>query len=394
MIKNKKIALVYDRVNTPHGGAEKVLLALHELFPNAPLFTSVYDPTQARWANVFTVIPSFVNKIPFAKNHHRLLAWLMPLAFESFDFSEYDIIISITSAEAKGIITNTNQTHICYLLTPTRYLYSHKEEHQNLLIKKSTNLLINKLLLGIPAKILLSTFHFLLSYLHWWDQAAKDRPDYIIPISNLVRKRTKKYYDRETEEVVYPPVDIKSFDHLSIIHHPSSINEPYYLIISRLVSYKKIDLAVKACQELGKNLIIIGDGPEKDKLSSIINHKSSTINFLGTVNQKTAQNYLENCQTLIIPAIEDFGITGLEALAAGKPVILQKDSGVAEIIKNKQYGMHIEAETASDLKKAISKSEKTTFDPEKLKNEADQYSTKQFQDRFSRAILQCCENTK
>jgi hypothetical protein len=126
MKQKMKVALVYDRVNTPYGGAEKVLLSLHELFPAAPLYTSLYNPKKAHWANIFEVKASFLNSIPFLKNNHQLIAFLMPLAFESFDFSQYDLVISITSAEAKGVITKPQTTHLCYLLTPPRYLYSHK----------------------------------------------------------------------------------------------------------------------------------------------------------------------------------------------------------------------------------------------------------------------------
>src|SRR5258708_2622600 len=167
-----KVALVYDRVNTHYGGAENVLLALHQIYPSAPLYTSVYNPQTATWAKVFDVRTSFLQKFPFAKKFHRLYVALMPLAFESFDLSEFDIVISISSAEAKGVLTKPNQLHVCYLLTPTRYLWSHAEEYQ-------------KDWLTGPIRALI------FNYLRWWDQSAALRPDIFIPISQLVAERCR-----------------------------------------------------------------------------------------------------------------------------------------------------------------------------------------------------------
>ena len=191
---NPKIALVYDHVNTPYGGAEKVLLALNKAFPNAPLFTSVYHP-RAKWAKVFKIKTSFLQKIPFANSLHRFFAPLMPLAFESLNFSEYDIIISVTSATAKGIITKPNQIHICYMLTPTRYLHSHRTHYEKT---------------HWPFKIPIISFisRKIFDYLAWWDQIASNRPDLIIPISNLVKKRVKKYYHSLSHDVIYPPINL------------------------------------------------------------------------------------------------------------------------------------------------------------------------------------------
>ena len=189
-----RIALVYDRVNTPYGGAEKVLLALHQAFPQAPLFTSVFHP-RAVWAKIFKIKTSFLQKVPFANQLHRFFVPLMPLAFESLDLSMYDIIISVTSAEAKGIITRPNQLHVCYMLTPTRYLYSHRAHYEQT---------------HWPFKIPLLNFFSrkLFDYLTWWDQVAAQRPDVIIPISGLVKKRIEKYYQRAVSDVIYPPVDL------------------------------------------------------------------------------------------------------------------------------------------------------------------------------------------
>ncbi|MBU2632511.1 glycosyltransferase family 4 protein, partial [Patescibacteria group bacterium] len=178
-----KVALAYDKVNK-WGGAERVLLALCKIFPNAPLYTSVYNKETASWASVFNVKTSFLQKIPFAKSRHDLLAPLMPLAFESFDFSDYDLVISVTSESAKGIITNSKTKHICYFLTPTRYLWSGYRDYFKNPLKRT---------MAIP----------FVNYLKKWDIAASKRPDVFIGISKEVKARIKKYYKRDSI-IIYP----------------------------------------------------------------------------------------------------------------------------------------------------------------------------------------------
>ena len=187
-LQKLKIAVVYDRVNK-WGGAERVLLTLHEMFPDAPLYTSVYDERSAPWAKVFPkVYTSFLQKIPFAKSNHEYLGWLMPMVFEQFDFGEYDLVISVTSEAAKGIITRPGTMHICYLLTPTRYLWSGYEGYfKNPFLRFFSKPVIN--------------------YLRAWDKIAAMRPDKIIAISTEVRRRIKKYYGRDSE-IVFPPCKI------------------------------------------------------------------------------------------------------------------------------------------------------------------------------------------
>src|SRR5258708_4834311 len=236
-----RVAIVYDRVNK-WGGAERVLLSLHEIFPEAPLYTSVYSKEKAKWVAVFPFVKtSFLQKIPLAKNHHEFLSPLMPFAFESFDFSEYDLVISVTSEFAKGIITQSQTKHICYCLTPTRYLWSGYEEYfGNTLSRKSANFLIN--------------------YLRRYDVVAAQRPDLMIAISTEVQDRIKKYYGRDSK-IIFPPVDIFQIS-------KKTLNE-YYLVVSRLVKYKKVDLAIRAFNELGLPLIIVGAGSEEKKLKRL-----------------------------------------------------------------------------------------------------------------------------
>jgi glycosyltransferase involved in cell wall biosynthesis len=366
-----KVALVYDRVNTKFGGAENVLLALHELFPKAPLYTFVYDSKKAVWAKSFKVIPSFVNKIPFANKLHRYLAWLAPLAFESFDLSGFDLVISITSAEAKGVITNASQTHICYLLTPPRYLYQDK----NLELE-------SKIWLKWP--VIKQLANLLIKYLTWWDQAAIHRPDFIIPISNKVKARVKKFYNLNTEPVIYPPIN----SDVKILHPTSYIPNSYYLIISRLVPYKRLDLAIKAFNQLSKKLIIIGEGPQFSKLTKMAN---KNIQFLGSVNQEKLNQLLANCTALVMPQIEDFGIAALEANAHLKPVIIHKSSGACELITDRIHGVWFNNQNARELIKAVATLESLNFDKNKLKANALKYQKNIFISNFKDKI---CSKTK
>lgn len=345
-----KIALVYDRVNK-FGGAERVLLALHEIWPSAPLYTSVYNPETAPWAKVFKVRTSFMQNIPFAKTHHELFPWLTPLAFEQFDFSEYDVVISVSSAEAKNIITTPKTLHICYCLTPTRYLWS----GNNLYPK--------------------SFFRSLLSVkLRMTDQIASQRPDKYIAISKTVSQRIKKYY-RQESEVIYPPVDTDKFK-------LSKKSEDFFLLVSRLVPYKKVDLAIKVFNRLNKKLVIIGTGSEEKYLKSIA---SENIEFLGQkLTDFELLGYYKSCRALIFPSVEDFGIVSLEAQACGKPVIVNNQGGASESIINNKTGLCFKTE--AQLTNIIKNFDQFKFDPEICRQNAMKFDIKIFKNKFQKYV--------
>src|SRR5579859_1354621 len=360
-----KIAIVYDRVNTPFGGAENVLLALHEIFPDAPLHTSVYDPERASWAKVFQIKTSFLQRLPFAKKLHRIFVPLMPLAFESFDFSGFDVVISVTSAEAKGILTKPNQLHICYLLTPTRYLWSHAEEYEQHWL---TGWLRKKIF----------------AYLRWWDEAAAERPDMYIPISRLVAQRCQMFYHRKTEAVIYPSVGI-----ISKKLSPSTTSGNYYLIVSRLVPYKRIDLAIQVCQNLGRDLIIIGEGPDLHRLKKLAKSESTTakIQFLQAVQPAEVVGYYQDCRAFLALAEEDFGMTALEAMSFGKPVIIYSPSGSAELVKEGIGGIHFFSQTPVGLSEAMHIFESRHWDAKKIQHHVSDQTRARFQEEFKRKIL-------
>lgn len=371
---NPKIALIYDRVNTTYGGAEQVLLALLKKYPNAVLFTSVYDQKKAKWAKNFRVKTSFLQKIPFTKNLHRYLAALMPLAFECLDLSAYDIVISITSAEAKGVVTRRDQLHLCYLLSPPRYLYHYQAEY----LKQ--NKLLNLPIISDLAKAALN-------YLKKWDQIAIYRPDLVIPIAEIVKKRAKKYYSNlKLEKVIYPPINTELLKEKKL----PNLYGDYLLLVSRLVPYKNIAPAILACQKLGLKLIIVGGGPELENLKNLAD---DLIVFKNKVNNKTLANLYRHCQALLSPGLDDFGIVALEANLFGKPVIINKLAGAAELIANGKQGIHLQyeegdqvKETVKNLVASIQKMQKTVFDSKQISKNTLKYDTNEFASNFDYAL--------
>ncbi|HKC14442.1 MAG TPA: glycosyltransferase [Patescibacteria group bacterium] len=347
-----KVALVYDRVNK-WGGAERLIVALKKMFPEAPLYTSVYDKKKANWASIFKIETSFLQQIPLASSSHEFYATLMPIAFESFSFDQYDLVISVTSEAAKGIITKPGTTHICFCLTPTRYLWSGYETYFK-----------NPYLKFFAGPVI--------SYLRFWDKIASKRPDELIAISNEVKKRIKKYYKRDSE-VIYPPITLLS-DNANV-----SQGE-YFLVVSRLVPYKRIDLAIKACKELKLPLKIIGSGSQKQYLKKI---SSKNIEFLGHLTDKELIYYYKNCKGLIFPGVEDFGLSMVEAQAFGKPVIAQRAGGALEIVKEGITGEFFDNPTVESLREVLINFNVSRYNSENCQKNARNFSFKEFEQKFT-----------
>ncbi len=348
------VALVYDRVNK-WGGAERILLALHELFPDAPLYTSVYNSKKAPWAKKFKIFTSFLRYVPFASSSHEYYPLFMPLAFESFSFDQYDLVISVTSEAAKGIITKPWTKHICYCLTPTRYLWSGYDEY-------FTNTYLKAL--AYPG----------ISYLRTWDKVAGQRPDTYLAISKEVQKRIKKYYNRDSD-LIYPPVDVLLSENSKTVGGP----EDYFLVVSRLVPYKRIDLAIGACNTLKLPLKIIGIGSDERRLKKLA---GPTVEFLGSLTDEELWGYYKHCKALIFPGIEDFGIVIAEALKFGKPVIAYRGGGALETIVEGKTGEFFFPQSIDALTSKLEKFDNSAYNPKDCAAQANKFSKDRFKEQF------------
>jgi glycosyltransferase involved in cell wall biosynthesis len=351
-----KIAIVQEWL-TNLGGSERVTLSLHELFPEAPIFTSLYYPEKLPESfKDLDIRTSFLQRIPLVKKKHQATFPLMPLAFESFDFSGYDIVISSNHSCAKGIITGPETFHICYCCTPTRYLWSNYHEY---LRESNFNFLVNKTIPKLTNKLRL------------WDRVAAERVDQFVGISNYVAKRIKKYY-KKNALVIYPPVDTS-------FYQPVDKIDNFYLVVGRLIPYKRVDIVVEAFNDLGFPLKIIGTGPEYKKLKQIA---KSNIEFLSDLSDEEIKDYYSKCLAFIAPQEEDFGITPIEAMASGRPVIAYNKGGLKETVVEGITGIFFNEQTPQCLIDTIKK-----FRPENYYTKAIRQHSLNFDDSvFKRNI--------
>ncbi|KKT40378.1 hypothetical protein A3K29_03200 [Candidatus Collierbacteria bacterium RIFOXYB2_FULL_46_14] len=361
-----KIALVYDRINK-FGGAERLLLSLHRLYPDAPIYTLVHEPKTSHWAEDIRITPTFLNRVSFLRSKHEWLAPIAPLAFETHDLSEFEVVISITSGDAKSIITRPHQLHVCYCLTPTRYFWSGVSEYKE-----------DKKLKYIPAVIR--------EYFKSVDLVISQRPDEYISISNEVQDRVKKYYKR-TSKVVYPPIEDKFYTKTQI----SPDNRDYYLIVSRLVPYKKVDLAISTFNRLKLPLIVVGIGSEQRKLKKMA---GNNISFVGAVDDRQLIQYYRHAKALIFPQEEDFGLVPLESQASGTPVIAYAKGGALETVISGQTGYFFDEQNEESLSLAIHQFEKKLLRPETCVQNAERFNFNAFSSRFSEMINSYYESYK
>lgn len=326
-----KVALVYDQVNK-FGGAERLLLALHKIYPKAPLYTLVHNPHSASWAKKFSITASPLNKIKLLRNHHQWLSPIAPMMFETFNFNKFDVVISITRDNAKAIITKPGTLHICYCLTPTRYFWGNTKEYGQ----------------DLKMKILPK---FLYKYFKNLDLLISRRPDHYIAISKEVQDRIKTYYNKNSS-VVYPPVADKFYSNSK----PKPLSKrDHYLIVSRLEPYKKVDLAISAFNHIpDHSLKIVGTGSQAKKLKSLAKTNTS---FLGQVQDKELIDLYSSAKAVIFPQIEDFGLVPLEAQSSGTPVIAFNQGGAKETVVDNQTGILFNSQTTKSLLNALKKFE-------------------------------------
>ena len=362
-----KLAIVVSWLNQ-YGGAERVLEVLHEMYPDAPIFTSIHWPealpqTYRSW----DIRVSPLNRLPLIKRRHQLFLPLYPLAFEGFDLSEYDVVLSMPSAFAHGVRTPPETLHICYCLTPARFLWNY-------------HAYVEREGIGRVARWFLPPF---LTALRLWDRAAADRVDHFVAISEVVQQRIAQHYRRDAD-IIYPPVNTNAFS-------PTEEHGDYFLIVSRLVPYKRVDLAVRAFNELGLPLYIIGGGRDASALQAMA---GPNIRFLGRVDDSEMKDYLSGCRALIFPGEEDFGLTPLEAMAAGRPVIAYAAGGATETIIEGVTGEFFHAQTPESLAEAVRDFDERGYDSALLCQHAEQFSRQVFKERLGGFITRKLEGAR
>lgn len=355
-----RIALVHDYL-VQYGGAERVLESFCEMFPSAPIYTLLYDKKamRGRFADR-TIYTSFLQRLPFARSQHRLFPPLMPMAIEQFDLSKYDVVLSDSSSYAKGVITGPDTLHICYMHTPMRYAWDDCQKYTQefnfpSLIKRWVPFAMN------PIRI--------------WDKASADRPDHIVANSTFVADRIRKYYRREST-VIHPPVSIENF-------FVSDAQEEYFLMVGRLLAYKKNDIVIRAFNEMKLPLKIIGRGPELRRLRKIA---GPTVEFLDRVADKDLSGYYARCRAFVFPQEEDFGIVAIEALASGRPVLAYRGGDIPRHIVENETGLFFDEQTKEGVIATVREFQKRTFDPEKIRQSSLAFDKKIFQEKMREYI--------
>lgn len=373
-----KVALVHDYL-IRLGGAERVFFDLRKIFPKADVFTLLYDEKKMdHYLSGVDVKTSFLQRIPklFRRNHKYLLP-LLPMAAETFDFRDYDLVISSSSSFGKGIITRPQAIHICYCHSPMRFswdTYSSYIRHQR------------------KGKITNAFIRIIMHYIRIWDRSASKRVDYFLANSETTAKRIKKYYKRNAK-VIYPPVVLPNVDINHKSWQKSAKKGFYYLIISQLTPYKRIDLAVEAFNKMGLPLVVIGEGPEKKRLKKMSN---SNIKFLGWQPDEVIDKYYKNCIAFIFPGEDDFGIAPVEAMGYGKPVLAYRKGGATETIiegKTGEFFDDLSPEVLADGIRRL-KLNYNNYHPVVVRRQAEKFSPENFEREIKKFVIEKVEENK
>ena len=354
-----KLAIVCSWLNQ-YGGAERVLEVVHDMYPQAPVYTSIYRPAQLpEHYRTWDIRPSFLDRVPLARRSPQLFLGWFPLAFESLDLRGYDVVFSLTSAFAHGVLTPAESRHVCYCLTPTRFIWNYYSY-------------IEREGMGRLARLALPP---LLHRLRQWDRLAAERVDEFVAISRTVQRRIGKYYHREAQ-IIYPPVRT---DYFSTPEPP----EDYYLVVSRLVPYKRIDLAVRAFTALGLPLRVIGDGRDRAALQALA---GPNVQFLGYQPDAEVRRQMARCRAFIFPGEEDFGIAPLEATSVGRPVIAYAGGGALDTIAEGRTGLFFREPTPESLAEAVRRLNPADYAPDVLRAHAERFSVAAFQRQLAETL--------
>jgi O-antigen biosynthesis alpha-1,3-mannosyltransferase len=349
------------------GGAERALEEILGLFPEADLFciADFLAPNERAFLSNRSIHSSFVQRLPFARRKYRSYLPLMPLAIEQFDLSSYDIVISSSHAVAKGVLTRPGQLHISYVYTPSRYAWDMQSDYlDRSQIRSSVRSMLARLILH---------------YFRLWDYSAASRVDTFVAISDFVAERVRKLYRRDAT-VIYPPVHVDAFS----IHHDK---EPFYLTVSRLVPYKRVDLIVEAFARMPeRRLIVIGDGPELPKIRKMA---APNVSILGRQSFNVVRDHMQRARAFVFAAQEDFGIAPVEAQACGTPVIAYGRGGAVETVIDGQTGIFFHEQSAPALVESVRRFEAMgRFDPLRIRANAKRFSSERFRHEFARLVIE------
>ncbi len=361
MSHSPHVALIHDWLNQV-GGAENVLETLVQMFPGAPVFTSMYAPekmpAQYRQWDIRT---SFMQRLPGVTAHHQAYMPLYPLAFSRMDLRGYDLILSNKSGFCHGVPAPAGATHICYCLAPTRFLWQYDAYRQ-------------REALGAAVDIILKP---VITLLRHWDYAAAQRVQHFIAISTEIQERIRRYYGREST-IIYPPVDIARF------RPRAEAPDNYFLAGGRLIPYKRTDLAVRACSELGLRLLVYGAGRDRAALERLA---GPTVTFLGRVSWDELAGLYAGARAFIFPGLEDFGIAPLEAQAAGRPVIAFRGGGALDTVLPGKTGEFFAEQTVESLAAVLANFDPAAYDPVACRANAEQFRTERFESELREFVL-------
>ncbi len=354
-----RTALVHERLNVL-AGSEKVLFTMHGMFPAAPVYTAMADQglldAHLPDADVRT---SFLQKVPLVAKHHQKFLPLYMLAFEQFDLSEYDLVISSSHCAAKAVITKPHACHICYCYSPMRYAWDLQHQYAR-----------------FQGRLIRAAWAPLSTYVRMWDLATAFRVDHFIAISQYIARRIQKFYGRTPAAVIYPPVEVERFS-------PSTGVDDYYLVVSRFAPYKRVDLVVEAFNRLGRRLVVVGGGEQESYLRKIA---GPSIEFKTGVSDDELVRWLAGARGLIHAAEEDFGINMVESLASGRPVVAYGVGGAAEIVDHGNTGVLFREPTVESLIRAVNECEAMTWDSSSIRRSSLRFSTDVFKQQLASVV--------
>jgi glycosyltransferase involved in cell wall biosynthesis len=376
IVKNNdlKVAFVHDFLNQ-YGGAEKVLEFMCEIFPQAPIYTIIYEKEKmhGKFKNK-VIFTSFFQKLPkFFRKRFKYFLFFLPTAPESFNLREFDLVISSSGAWSKGIVTRLDTIHIAYIHSPMRFVWDYNEKYLKEERKEKWGFLVRSVL----------------SYFRLWDKLAADRPDLLIANSKYTKKRIEKYYKKDSI-VIYPPVDVKNGGSTSIID-----DEPpkYFLIVSRLSVYKKISKAIEAFNKLELPLLIVGEGKEEKKLKKVA---GKNIKFLGWQTENELLKIFSNARAFIFPGIDDFGMAPAEAMLCGVPVIALKKGGLVEIVEEGKTGEFFESATSEVIADGVRRfiENESKYNKNYIKQSMEKYNKDRFKKEIKKFVNDAIESIR